>query len=283
MGVEDGPDCIRSAGLVDKLRSIGWKVEDKGNLRFEPLRNETPVEGLKNSRHVGKVNHLVADKVKQEASKKNAVLNLGGDHSLAIGTISGAAGVHTDLRVIWVDAHADINTPTTSPSGNIHGMPVAFLMGIFDTNVPGFEWVKRCLSPDRIVYIGLRDVDEGEQEILKELKIKTFTMTEVRQFGIERVMEMTLEHLVPNKDKPIHLSFDVDGIDPEDIPSTGTAVTGGLTHAEAKYLCDSVAKTGCLVSMDIVEVNPAIGSEEEVKRTAVASVDLAIHAFGQQS
>jgi len=207
---------------------------------------------------------------------------LGGDHSLAIGSIAASSTAYEDLCVIWVDAHADINTPKTSPTGNIHGMPVAFLMQLDMVPVPGFEWLKeKKLTPERIVYVGLRDVDEGEKEILKQLNIKAFSMTKVEHYGIKQIMQMALDHVCPNRDKPIHLSFDVDGIDPYDVPSTGTPVRGGLTYREARYLCERVCETGQLVSMDIVEVNPKLGSAEEVRKTVDTAVNLARFAFGQ--
>jgi len=284
-GVEMGPDTIRNAGLVRELAELGWTVEDKGNVAFDSVdpEQDAPCAGTKHPRQVGGANKKIFNVGKQEVEKKHAVLNLGGDHSLAIGTISASGSVYPDLRVIWVDAHADINLPETSPTGNIHGMPVAFVMGLTDAHkIAGFEWVTKCLSPDRIVYVGLRGVDQGEKDLLKKHGIKAFSMIEVDKYGIGEVMKMALDHICPNRDKPIHLSFDVDGIDPSEVPSTGTTVKGGLTYREARYLCHAVAETGCLVAMDIAEVNPSLGSPDDVKKTSNVAVDLAKYAFGQR-
>jgi len=285
IGVEHGPTALREAGVINIVKELGWNVEDTGNLKFAEFDPESdkPVEGVKFPRQVGKVCETIYNEVKQYSAKKNTVLNLGGDHSLAIGTIAATASAWPDVAVIWVDAHADINSPKTSTSGNIHGMPVGFLMGIDNSlSIPGFQWLKPCLTPDRIVYIGLRDVDPGEKGLLKKYNIKCFSMTEVDRYGIGEVMRMAIDHVSPKRDRPIHLSFDVDGIDPSEVPSTGTTVKGGLSYREARYLCESVSETGLLVAMDIVEVNPSLGTGEQAKQTAAVAVELARSAFGQK-
>jgi len=283
-GVEFGPDALRNGGIVKEVATLGWKVNDNGNIKFDDFSPDTdqPAYGIKFPRTVGRVCEKISTQLSEYHKKGHGVLVLGGDHSLAIGSISASSSAYDDLCVVWVDAHADINTPKTSPTGNIHGMPVAFLMQLDMVPVPGFDWLsEKKLTPERIVYVGLRDVDEGEKEILKKLNIKAFSMTEVDHYGINQVMKMALDHVCPNRDKPIHLSFDVDGIDPYDVPSTGTPVRGGLSYREARYLCERISETGNLVSMDIVEVNPKLGTEDEVKRTVSTSVDLAKYAFGQ--
>lgn len=175
-----------------------------------------------------------------------------------MGTISGVLSAHPEACVVWVDAHADINTPQTSTSGNIHGMPLAFLLGIAgelpkaQSGPQPFSWIKPVLRPERLVYIGLRDVDEGEKKILREHKIRAFSMHEVDRFGIGRVVELALAHVNPNGDRPIHLSFDVDALDPSVAPSTGTPVRGGLTFREGHYICEAIAETGLLVGLDIM-------------------------------
>lgn len=158
---------------------------------------------------------------------------------------------HPDACVIWVDAHADINTPETTDSGNIHGMPVSFLLGLAGT-VPEFSWVKPVLKPNKLVYIGLRDIDSGEKKILKDNGIKAFSMHEVDRYGIGKVVEMALDAFNPNRDLPIHLSFDVDALDPSVAPSTGTPVRGGLTFREGHYICEAICETGLLVAFDLM-------------------------------
>jgi len=285
-GVEKGPIAIRNAGLIDALWKQGWEIKDEGDLQFETIeeKDDPPDHnGIKRPRQVGAACKKVFQEVYKHAVEGKLCLTLGGDHSLAIATIAAMRRAWKDLVVIWIDAHGDINTPTTSPTGNIHGMPVAFLMGLFDSNtVPGFDWLQPCLTPDQIVYIGLRDVDSGEKKILRKYGIKVFSMTEVDKFGIGKVMEMALDYVNPKRDKPIHLSYDVDGIDPLVVPSTGTTVKGGLTYREARHICESVAETGRLVGIDLVEVNPAIGSEKDVHETASVAVDIAKSALGQK-
>lgn len=181
--------------------------------------------------------------------------------------------------VVWVDAHADINTPETTDSGNIHGMPMAFLLGL-GTPVPEFAWIKPTLTPDRLVYIGLRDIDAGEKRILKENNIKAFSMHEVDKYGIGKVVEMALDHVNPKRELPIHLSFDVDALDPSVAPSTGTPVRGGLTFREGHYICEEVCETGCLVAVDIMEVNPSLKDAESVRQTVAVGCSLARSALG---
>lgn len=178
-----------------------------------------------------------------------------------------------------VDAHADINTPETTESGNIHGMPVGIMMkGLMESHhaLPGFEWLdqevyKTCrLNPDSIVYIGLRDVDRGERRILRDLNVKTFTMYDIDHFGIGKVMEMSLDHLLrSDRNRPIHLSYDIDAVDPSHAPATGTTVRGGLTYREAHFVAEYVANCGNLASADMVELNPTLsngmGSRETIE------------------
>lgn len=211
------------------------------------------------------------------------VLTIGGDHSLAIGTIAAAAAKYGDaLRILWVDAHADCNSPETSPSGNIHGMPLAFLLGLVDPkSVTGFEWLEPVISPHQVCYIGLRDVDEGEKAIVRENHIKGFSMADIDRHGIGNVMQKALDYLSPLRNNPIHLSYDIDSVDPLVAPATGTRVRGGLTYREACFLAETVAETGLTVSIDLVEVNPAIGSHGDVAETASVAVSILRSAVGQ--
>jgi len=181
--------------------------------------------------------------------------------------------------VFWIDAHADINTPQTSSSGNIHGMVLSYLFNLQNArDIPGFEWMKRIptLKESRLVYIGLRDIDDPEKEIIRERGIKIFTMQDIDRYGIGRVMEHVIDQLCPRSSvpRPIHLSFDIDSVDPTFAPSTGTRVAGGLSYREAYFISEAVAETGMLNSMDMVEVNPALGSNIAVDGGITA--DLAI-------
>ncbi|XP_073204509.1 arginase-2, mitochondrial isoform X2 [Lepidochelys kempii] len=215
-----------------------------------------------------------------ERGADGAALRLG----LALGSISGHTRQCPHLCVIWVDAHADINTPLTTQSGNLHGQPVSFLLRELQNKMPllpGFSWLKPCLSTSDIVYIGLRDVDPAEHYILKNYDIQYFSMRDIDRLGIQKVMERTFEQLMSRRQRPIHLSFDIDAFDPSLAPATGTPVLGGLTYREGMYITEEIHNTGLLSAVDLVEVNPLLGaSQEEVNATASLAVDVLATCFG---
>ncbi|KAG8582702.1 hypothetical protein GDO81_008168 [Engystomops pustulosus] len=284
-GVEEGPVYIRRAGLIEKLEELEYDVKDFGDLHLPELPNDEPFQNVKNPRTVGQATEKVAKAVAEVKKTGRVCLTLGGDHSLAVGTIAGHAKVHPDLCVVWVDAHADINTPSTSPSGNLHGQPVSFLIKELQNKVPdipGFSWVTPCLSAKDIVYIGLRDVDPGEHLILKTLGIKFYSMSDVDRLTINKVMEETIEYLVGKKKRPIHLSFDIDGLDPSVAPATGTPVHGGLTYREGMYITEQIYNTGLLSAVDMMEVNPSRAeTERDAKLTVNTSLNIILSCFGK--
>ncbi|KAI8806186.1 Ureohydrolase [Cladochytrium replicatum] len=280
-GVEQGPARLVEFGLIDQLKELGWAVDfDEKFPTWEHLKvdHSDDIGKLKNARYVSKVAQSIKRSVQDVCSKGHLALTLGGDHSIAMGTISGSAAVYPDLGVIWVDAHTDINTPETTESGNLHGCPVAFLMGLAG-KVESFEWLTKCLDPSRIVYIGLRDVDAPEKRILREQKIKAFSMHDVDRHGIGKIMEMALDYL--GRDKPIHLSYDVDAMDPSVAPATGTPVRGGLTFREGHYICEILHESGCLVAVDVVEVNPELGDHHSLIQTVQVGCSLVRSALGE--
>ncbi|GAA5974470.1 hypothetical protein JCM11641_003235 [Rhodosporidiobolus odoratus] len=287
-GVDTGPLQLIESGLLDDVKNLGWDVDFAGaDTLVEPLVGEGPdpdIGKLKKPRLVSKVNQQVAARVHEHSSKGQLTITLGGDHSLAMATVTGTFKAHPDAALIWVDAHADINTPLTTPSGNLHGCPVSFLLGLPGTSkeeIPEFSWIEPVLKSNRLVYIGLRDIDEGERKILKENNIKAFTMHHVDKYGIGKVVEMAIEHVGANE-RPIHLSFDVDALDPTVAPSTGTAVRGGLTFREGHYICEAIAETGNLVSLDIMEINPSIAAMEgDVQQTVDVGRSLIRCALGE--
>ncbi|XP_074846669.1 arginase-1 [Carettochelys insculpta] len=284
-GVEEGPAVVKEAGLIDKLTAQGCDVKDYGALQFDDVPDDTPCYNAKHPRCVGRATEKLASTVADVKKSGRTSLVVGGDHSLAIGTISGHAKVHPDLGVIWFDAHADINTPLTSVTGNIHGQPVSFLLKELKDKMPdvaGFSWLTPCLSAKDIVYIGLRDVDSAEHCILKTLGIKYYSMTEIDHLGIGKVMEETLHYLMAKKKRPIHLSLDVDGLDPSLAPATGTAVDGGLTLREGIYTAEQLYRTGLLSAVDIMEINPLRGkTTEEVNTTVNTTVSIILSCFGK--
>jgi len=213
---------------------------------------------------VSAVTQKIAEQVYAHAIEGRTVLTLGGDHSIAIGTIAGTARAVREIQgkemaVIWVDAHADINTPEASESGNIHGMPLSFLTGLAtEERQDIFGWLRpeNLIDVKKLVYIGLRDVDRAEKKILRDNGIKAFSMHDIDGKGIGPVMNMVLEYI--GKDTPIHLSFDVDALDPDFAPSTGTPVRGGLHLREGNYIAEEVHATGQMIAMDLVEINPTL-------------------------
>lgn len=260
-GVDFGPERLVESGLVGDAEALGWTVDQgAGASRFPSIRSpptpDEPIGKLLKPRYVSTVNRDVAEHVYAHASRGDLALTLGGDHSLALATVSGTFRAHPEACLIWIDAHADLNTPLTTPSGNIHGCPVSFLLGLEGTQIPEFDWIEPILKAERLVYIGLRDIDAGEKELLKKHKIKAFSMHHVDRYGIGKVVEDALA-AVDGLNRPIHLSFDVDALDPSVTPSTGTPVRGGLTFREGHYIVERIAETGNLVSFDCMEVRSA--------------------------
>ncbi|XP_077394680.1 arginase-2, mitochondrial [Festucalex cinctus] len=284
-GVEHGPKVIRDAGLIERLSGLDYAVHDFGDLNFHYPEMDEPYMNVKFPRTVGAATKKLSGAVSRAVGAGHTLVMLGGDHSLGIGSVAGHAQQCPDLCVIWVDAHADVNTPVTSPSGNLHGQPVAFMLKELQDKVPdlpGFSWVKPFLSCRDLVYIGLRDVDPGEYHILKNLGIQYFTMRDIDRLGIQRVTEVALDHVLARKQRPIHLSFDIDAFDPSLAPATGTAVNGGLTYREGIYITEEVHNTGLLSVMDLVEVNPMVGTTRAaVEATASLAVDVIASSLGQ--
>lgn len=292
-GVDAAPSALIESGLLTQLREeLGYKLhgDDTVHLYTDLVpKDDPPHRNMKNPRAVSAVTKRIAEQVYSHAKEGRLVLTLGGDHSIAIGTIGGTAKairerLGRDIAVIWVDAHADINTPETSGSGNIHGMPVSFLTGLAtEEREEFFGWLgpDNLISVKKLVYIGLRDVDAGEKRILRENGIKAFSMFDIDRHGIGRVMEMALGHI--GTDTPIHLSFDVDALDPMWAPSTGTPVRGGLTLREGDYICECVHETGSLVAVDLVEVNPSLAPSNDIgaHETVRAGCSLVRCALGE--
>jgi len=277
-GTDAAPMALIESGLVDQLRhDLKYNIFYDGKVHAygELMPDDDPDHRkMKKPRAVSAVTKQLASQVYEHAREGRFVLTLGGDHSIAIGTIAGTAQatrerIGRDIAVIWVDAHADINTPETSDSGNIHGMPVSFLTGLAtETPENPFGWLKESqrISTSKLVYIGLRDVDRGEKKILRDNNIKAFSMHDIDRHGIGKVVDMALGWI--GRDTPIHLSFDVDALDPQWAPSTGTPVRGGLTLREGDFIAECVHETGNLIALDLVEVNPSLeehGAAETVR------------------
>jgi len=268
-GTELGPQVLREANLEKAIKNLGWEVEDLGDITNDTIQIENTdpskykYQDVKNSYTLGGLCKQLHDMTQKSAQEGNFTLILGGDHGLATGSISGMKDAHPDLKIIWIDAHGDCNIPEASPSGNYHGMPVAHLLGwIAKGSVPGFDWFTPNLKPEDIAYVGLRDIDDFEKKMLRKHNIKVYDMDDVTELGIGQVMKEILAYFkADGKDHPIHVSFDIDGIDPMFAPQTGTKARGGLTDREAKYILRKLAKEANVVSMDLVEVNPELSKE----------------------
>ena len=291
-GVESAPETMRRHGLLSVIENLStWQVNDAGDLDFDkelPVCSLTPGQ-INNVLEAAYATRKIAEATEAIARRGDFCLTLGGDHSMAAGSIYGLLKAIPDLSVIWVDAHGDFNTPLTSPSGNFHGMPVAALTGVFDLSAyPGFEYYQALLPPERIALVGVRSLDREERELLQQKGILVFTMSEIDRYGIGKVMQAALKRVNPMGVNRLHLSFDIDALDPAIAPSTGTKVPGGLTYREAHYIAEAMAETGMLVSMDVVEVNPALrpdGSFDETTTadpTVLMAIELIESALGKR-
>jgi arginase len=266
-GVDMGPSAIRYARLKESLEKLGIDVTDRGNLRVPVPESATIAE--QNAKYypiIKAVCDELAGVVQDVIANGGFPLVLGGDHSIAMGTIAGVARARGRAPgVIWVDAHGDINTPLTSPSGNVHGMPVHFALQ------------EHAVDPQRMVFIGLRDVDDGEKRTIRELGVKAFAMADVDRLGMSRVIDEALT-IVADGENSVHISFDMDGVDPQEAPGVGTPVPGGITYREAHLLMEAVAESGTLGSLEITETNPILDREN---RTAILAVELILSALGK--
>jgi arginase len=282
-GVDMGPSALRIADIDEKLRALGYTIEDEGDLEIavpEVLAIHDP--HLKYLPEITKACDKLARKVKRVLKDGAFPLVLGGDHSMAIGTIAGIAGYCRDVKkrlgVIWIDAHSDINIPATSPSGNIHGMPVAASIGIGAPELAAVGGNFRKLDPTNVVMIGLRSVDEGERALIREHGITAYTMADIDRHGLYKVMEQTLDYLQARTDH-IHVSFDLDSVDPSIARGVGTPVPGGLTYREAHLIMEMIAERGALGSLEVAEVNPIL---DNMNKGALFAADLVASAMGKR-
>jgi arginase len=268
-GVDMGPSAVRYARLREGLEALGVSsVVDRGNL-VVPLAESAAAQSVRNAKYLPLILGVCGElsRIVEEAIGAGGFpLVLGGDHSIAIGTLAGVARARRrEPGLIWVDAHGDINTPLTSPSGNVHGMPVSIALE------------ERTLDPKRVVLVGLREVDLGERERIRELGVRAFSMMEIDRYGMVQVMEDAIA-LVADGPGSVHLSFDMDGIDPREAPGVGTPVRGGLTYREAHLAMELLAEAGVLGSLEVTEINPIL---DERNRTAELAVELILSALGK--
>jgi len=276
-GVDMGPSAIRYAGLEERLVSLGHLVRDHGNV--ETAVPEATTVRDERARFLPEIKETcarIAAKVVEESNTGALPLVLGGDHSVALGTLGGLASVHGEGGVVWIDAHADINTPETSPSGNVHGMSLAAALGLAGGVFESDAWPLPALDPRRVALLGLRQADVGERKLLREVGVRVFTMSEIDRVGVERAMREALDHVAgPGF---VHVSLDMDALDPEVAPGVGTPVRGGLSYREAHLALELVAESGLAGSLEVVEVNPILDRENETAKLAVELVASALGA-----
>lgn len=268
-GVNIGADAIRAAGLIKQLKAVNGDIIDIGNIDIaRSVAAREQQHNLRNLRPVASACVRLADSVSKIISEGRFPLVLGGDHSIAIGTLAGAARHYTNLGVIWYDAHTDINTPETTPSGNIHGMPLAVAMGFGHPALTGIGGSCHKVKPENIVFMGVRDIDPGEKALIEKYKIKTYTAADIKRRGIKQVIAETISYLRARCDG-VHLSFDFDGIDPADAPGVGTPVKAGISLADSLVAVRMFAGSGIIASAEFVELNPILDENDKTAHIAV--------------
>jgi arginase len=273
-----GPSAIRYAGLDDRLARLGLACADWGNV--ETAIAEATASGDPKARFLAQIKEAcerIARRVAAAASDGHVPIVLGGDHSIALGTLGGLAATHGSGGALWFDAHGDLNTPETSPSGNVHGMPLAAALGLAEDAFASDVWPLPALDPARVALIGVRSLDDAERELVRELGVSVSTMTDLDRRGVEPVVREALE-LVSGASF-VHVSLDMDVIDPDVAPGVGTPVRGGFSYREAHLAMELVAESGLLGSMDVVEVNPILDRENA---TAQLAVELVASALGER-
>jgi len=277
-----GPEALRVAGLADALRARGLDVIDRGNLAGPVNPWQPPHDGYRHLPEVVAWTRAVMDAVGAELGGGRLPVLLGGDHCLAVGSITAVARYCSQngkkLRILWLDAHADFNTSTITPSGNVHGMPVACLCGFGPRELTELGGSAPAIAASSISQIGIRSVDAGEKKLVRDTGLDIYDMRYIDEMGMKRVMEEALGGI--DADTHLHVSFDVDFLDPAIAPAVGTTVPGGPNYREAQLCMEMIADTGRLGSLDIVELNPAF---DEHNKTAILAVDLVESLFGKST
>jgi arginase len=282
-GVDMGPSALRLAGINERIASLGYQVEDLGNISVS--QPESLPAGPHRARYLTEIAQTctaLAQLAENALEQDKMPLVLGGDHSIATGTVAGLANYYRkqnrNIGLVWIDAHADMNTPESSPSGNVHGMPLACCIGIGPHELTHIYGYAPKVHLKNVALVGIRDVDRQERESVQSTGIKAFTMRDIDEQGLRAVMRDAIE-IACNGTEGFHLSFDMDAVDPREAPGVGTPVRGGLTYREAHLAMEVVCDSSSILSMEVVEVNPVI---DEVNRTAVLGVELIMSALGKR-
>lgn len=282
-GVDMGPSVVRIAGLSAKLQEMGYEVEDIGNVPVDLA--ETLTVGETDRRHkylaqVVKSSEILAERVEWILEQEALPIILGGDHSIAIGSVAGISSYYRRrnqrIGIIWIDAHADVNTPDTSPSGNIHGMPLAALLGVGPKELTDIGGVFPQVRPEDTVIVGVRQIDQGERDLARKLGLKVYTMRDIDEKGMARVMDEAIEH-ASRYTVGFHATFDMDFVDPEHAPGVGTPVPGGGTYRESHLAMEKIHDSGRMLSVEMVEINAVL---DEANRTGELGAHLILSALG---
>jgi arginase len=282
-GVDMGPSALRVAGLQARIKQLGHQVEDIGNISVKQA--EEMSYGEKRAKYLSEIADACKDLgaiVEKSLEESMLPVVLGGDHSIAAGTLSGVAAhfkkKEKKIGLIWLDAHGDINTPESSPSGNVHGMPLAAAMGYGATELVELQGFKPKVEPQNISLVGIRDLDSQEKKLAKKSGVHVFTMRDIDERGMREVMSDALKYAMDDTDG-ISVSLDMDFVDPSDAPGVGTPVRGGVTYREAHLAMEMIADTEAMVSLEIVEINPVI---DEHNTTALLGVELVLSGLGKK-
>ncbi len=282
-GVDMGPSALRVAGLQARIKQLGLQVEDIGNISVK--QPEEMSYGEKRAKYLAEIADACKDLatiVEKTLDENMTPVVLGGDHSIAAGSLSGVAGYfrkkEKKIGLVWLDAHGDINTPDSSPSGNVHGMPLAAAMGYGATELVELQGFKPKVEPQNISLVGIRDLDSQEKKLAKKSGVHVFTMRDIDERGMREVMSDALKYAMDDTDG-ISVSLDMDFVDPSDAPGVGTPVRGGVTYREAHLAMEMLADTEAMVSLEVVEINPVI---DEHNRTALLGVELVLSGLGKK-
>lgn len=280
-GVDMGPSALRIAGIEEKLKTLGYSVADLGDIVIRNQeRQKVKITKLKYLKEIVKTSEVLAKKVERSLDSGHFPLCLGGDHSMGIGTIAGIAAhckkENKRLGVIWIDAHSDMNTDKTTPSGNIHGMPVAASLGLGNHELTSIGGLSPKLKADNFHLIGIRSIDTLERGLIKELGLPVYTMTDIDRKGVNFLINKILKELKQNVDH-IHVSFDLDSVDPSIAPGVGTPVPGGLSYRETHLVMETIAECGCMSSLEVAEVNPIL---DDKNKSAEFAAELVASSMG---
>jgi len=282
-GVDMGPSAVRVANLNVRLADLGYQIEDLGNVPV--VQRENQPQGDPNARYLAQITETckwLAEMVDEAMDENEFPLVLGGDHSIAVGTVSGASknlrARGEKLGLIWIDAHTDMNTPSSTPSGNVHGMPLACCIGLGPTELSQIFDYSPKVDPGNVALVGIRSVDQHERDIVQRSGVHAFTMRDIDERGMRSVIEQAIE-VASAGTAGFHVSLDMDAVDPDEAPGVGTPVQGGITYREAHLAMEIMSDTGRVTSMEVVEVNPVI---DEANRTAILAVELVMSLMGKR-